>query len=1346
MDGVMEPVNLPALEKAALVRYAGEVGLPTEPDVRKGAAKVGESRATDNTVSWQALLGYLNFSEGRPDARFQAQLNEAHRQAAEQGEPVPTLAAAMRSQLAALRASSASAFRDTRQVENVLTLVFDRLLPAFRAHHADLLAHLGDRDLFQPFLLARAFEAVLLQSGPWIEHERVVSGALTRLNDFVGHRPIAVLESRPRGEPYDHERVRPVPLYLRGAGVSWGRYHDLLSGALEVLQATDPEILSSAQFDPSLLDELAFDPRAYDHNHPANRRATHLFGEWDPHHMDNQGRYRRFVVRHLVLEALLDRVAHGSEGTPQERLREASIVLAGIILMASGICGSSATSYDSTVTLRILVEQVVPRYREAFYAQLLEKTGGPHGDRLREEVKALRQPFGGARQALNQFVARHRASQQQERHLALLFAEMGYPEASRQHAGRIPTPALRLLSEILIRLSQGQFLTERGRLADAAALLPEAEDLLQRGIRCGAFADPWNILGFQGLYPLSPAREDSIRDPRIDELIDVVERQFDLYSRLLGEAAAAGDDELKRTLGQRMGRLATWWDQFASVSVGDVRRVHGGEATDAAQHVAEALARWHQQGEATAGPGFWRQHLRDFHSPKAFALVVDALLRKRDHRASLALLMNWLSQAEQAPLEDGDFSFHALALRWLHAVLGPRGESGGDPVLVRKFFDYLEANADENWEVPQLERSTPEEAEEDEEDDPYRAAYEDVTYQDSTDDGQEGAVIDDAPVGKDFDLEQDARWIEKRLRFLSTVARLWGLAARHMPADASGPLREAAAAWLTRAQQNRQRLLLLLDAIHETPIPQPLGTHESLVEFDRRRSIKEQLLEAAIGTCLDTVLAVRALQGSQARGKSATEARSSAAVKPWEPFLLRLEQGLLRGDVDEVRRELPGFVEQFHQEPLLFVPLSSGGHPTAILNARIAQAVLQLLVEQLPRLGLLRETYFLLRTARNMEDSPKRPPSVPMTEFDRLFQLGFQGVIESVVESARDWEETSDQALVALLENLTRPFLRLWIEHCKRLQMASVEKVGGAREWEELKAFIQQYGRDLFHTEFMGVLPNLRGVLHRGVEAYLNYLRDNPNPRRPVRLLDELDRTVPREQAVRCIESVLRAVSENWDEYSDYKTTTTLSDYGDNIYVLLDFLRLKAGYDRHAWQFRPLALVHEALARGGRTAAALLWQEAFTDLTRSLADQHLGELAQLEQAHAVRLRTVADRLNERFVKPLALDRLCVLVAPAMEAARSPDDDGQALARFQKELNVHAATPVGSGIDVPIWLRRLQREVQRVRAERTAITGLGRRQFLTPRTALSLAELRRQLAEWDKPFDEGPPARLPPPTN
>src|SRR5262249_59807967 len=156
--------------------------------------------------------------------------------------------------------------------------------------------------------LMRALEAVLNQGGPWDEEERVVRATLTQLNDYVGYRPVAILETRPRGEPYEHEKLRPIPLYIRGAGVLHGRYRELVERALQVLRGTDGGILADAYFDPELLDELALDPRAYDHGHPADKRPNYRFGEWDPHHIDPKGRYRRFVVRQLLLDALLARV------------------------------------------------------------------------------------------------------------------------------------------------------------------------------------------------------------------------------------------------------------------------------------------------------------------------------------------------------------------------------------------------------------------------------------------------------------------------------------------------------------------------------------------------------------------------------------------------------------------------------------------------------------------------------------------------------------------------------------------------------------------------------------------------------------------------------------------------------------------------------------------------------------------------------------------------------------------------------------------------------------------------------------------------------------------------------
>src|SRR5262245_61924956 len=180
----------------------------------------------DHAVPLQPLLGYLNFSEGKPDARFQRQFNDAYAFLANRGDNKPwaSLARALRGKLESLKAASIGAFQDSAQAAAVLDLSFDKVLPAYRGHHDDLLFHLPNRDLLQPFFLARVLEAVLSQGPPWSETERIIDGTLKQLNDFVGYRPVAVLETRPRGEPYDHERVRPIPLYLRGAGVAWGQF------------------------------------------------------------------------------------------------------------------------------------------------------------------------------------------------------------------------------------------------------------------------------------------------------------------------------------------------------------------------------------------------------------------------------------------------------------------------------------------------------------------------------------------------------------------------------------------------------------------------------------------------------------------------------------------------------------------------------------------------------------------------------------------------------------------------------------------------------------------------------------------------------------------------------------------------------------------------------------------------------------------------------------------------------------------------------------------------------------------------------------------------------------------
>jgi hypothetical protein len=1291
-------------------------------------------RELDRAVPLQGVLGYLNFSAGRPDPRVQKTLNEAYAFLRGCRLPAPwrLLYQALQRKLAELQAGGTAAFRDCRQAEAALRLTFERVLPAYRAYHADLLFHQSEDDLWQPFFLARVLEAVLAEGPLSRPEEEVVRGVLNRLNDYVGHRPIALLESRPQAEPYPHERVRPIPLYLRGAGVAAGRYHDLVAGALDILQQTERSLLEEACFDLEALEELAFDPRAYDHSHPANKRPNYIFGEWDPHHLDSRGRYCRFVVRQITLEALLDRLERVRDLPAQELLFEAAAALAGTILMAAGVSGAAPDTHDSSVSLAKLIPRIAS-YRDRFYEELLARVPGSHGERLRQEAAINQQPFGGVRQHLNLYLARHRALQLQQRHLAVLFAVLGYPEASRQQAQRIPAASVRLLSEIHVRLTSGLLAIETGNLAAAAAQLPEIEDLLQRGIACGALPDPWNVLGFQGLYPLFTAPEDSVRDTRIDELLAVMEQTFLLYARLCAEAAALGEVALGEALHSDLKRLADWWDRFATYEVSDVRSVRGAEVVASAAHVALALTRWRQRGQAAADLAFWRQHLEGFRSPKAFALVVEALLAKEDYRAAQGLLMSWLSQADQVPLEDGPHSFHTLALRWMLGICrrAVQPATAAPPLpaspweLAVKFLDQLEANAEDYGQVPRWTAPLPDAADGDEDNTPYAAAYEGMTYE------EKGTTLEGEVAEAGFrqeveDLAARGAAMEKQLHFIATLARLWAIAARltrqteQLPADRSAVV-EPLQQWLRQARRNYQALLALLDTLHDLPVPEPTGSTESLVEYNRFRDLKEHLLHTLLATCVETALS-RGTLHARVHNLLPGAVPAGAPDQPaWEPPLLAIEEALWQGQAEEVRRHFPSFIQHFRQEPLLYVPLAAGGHPRPLLRAGIAQTILRALAANLPRAGLLRETLWLLGTAQEMELA-QPTPGFRVSEFGRLFQIALQAAVEAALDSLQA-APASPIRLFPLLERLVSPFLHFWQQHCQTFLVASLELVRSEADWVGLCDFIRRYGRDLFHVRFLAP-GNLRGILQRGLGAYLSDLKEHPDPLQPLRLAEELDEQLPRERAERYLQIIIQTILENYEEYKDYSATAPHSDYGDQLYILLDFLRLKAQYERYAWQIRPLVLVHEVLARR-QPEVARLWEERLTQVTQGEAERLLRQLAERERRYGLRLRTVADRLGERFVKPLAVDRLCALVPLAVEAAGKPQAE-EVRRRLEEELQPFIAEPEGVGFDPPSWLRRLEAAVGQARAARTEVAVLIEELFRIPKVILTPEELLQQL--------------------
>ncbi len=1312
-------------------------------------------------------IGYLNYSDGRPDPRFRTLLADAYGFLLQSHDPTPWVTV-RRWLLAAcddLEKSGSSAFKDVTQAREVLALALEGVPPAYRQHHTDLLAHQPDAALFTPFFLARCCEVALVERAAGTSD---ATRCMAALNDFVGYRPIALLETRPQTDFYPHEKVCPLPVYFRGVGVSPGPYHDVVRLGLELLQKTDGDLLEEACYDFEKMDELAVDPRATDHFHPVNKRPNVLFGEWDPHKIDGRGFYRRFVVRQGTLDALVRwslagpastgtaaqrAVSVRDRGTPNpDHLFEAAAVLAGTVLMGAGICGTGPTHYDSSVTLSKLVQKIA-RFRDRFYQQLLEGQPGEHGERLRAEAKKLKQPFGGVRQSLNGAIASERAFHLQERRLAVLFAAMGYAVAARERAAAIPAPAARMTAEIRLRQTTAQYAIRNDRVTDTPALLAEAEDLLRRGIDCGALIDPWNILGFQGLFPTFSDRGDTVRDPRAEELILTVGRQLDVYATALAAASAAGETSTAGVLEQRMHDLAAWWDKFATSTVSELPKVIGADRADAGQHVAESLALW-KTGGAT-DPAFWRKHRDGFHTPAAYAQVVEALIDHGDHRAAMALLVAWLSEADTVPLQDPSASFFRLAFRWLRAVVTGDGVSTADRgPLVRRFFEMLEVNADDRWRVPVILTLKPKRAKDDDDDDDESewasSTYEGMTYKDSTDDGVDGSLADDAPppAAGDFPLDGESEHTTAGLRFLAAVARLWRLAARPDLFPANDPDGSAVVAgWVRNARENFAELVKLTEQIHAVPVPEPVGGVEGVSEFDRRRSVKSQLLDTAVQTAVETAAAARALAAMMPRVAELPGGEKSlgptAGIPAWEAAAIRLERAVASAQPDTVRRQLTHFVKLFRHEPLLVCPPSEGGAPGPAIRAQTAQQMMESLLARLPRLGLLREAFHITKLARQMERNDV-PEGRRVSSFDVLFRTAVSGTVDAILTAAREWGEgaSEDGPLAAALKQISESYQKLWLEHSQTLRLSSLESVLDQSEWNELREFIKTYGGDLFTVRFLST-ANVRGVLGQGASEWLDreVLQGDTDPR-PKLVEAWAEATIDKGKAARHFETVLSALLEHYDEYRDYNTTTTQSDYGENLYILLDFLRLKVAYDRYAWRLRPLVLAHDVLCKRGYDRLASKWREFVGERTHRLAEELLTDLSSREGEHGMKLRTVRDRLEERFVQPLRVDQACARVPRAAAARRDNlSEDNTAFQGLLAAIRPLAESPVGVGLDVPAWVRRLEDELRKVKlmdpddeADEPA-PSTNDEYPLPPHAGIDLDDFRRQIRDWDSPLGD-----------
>ncbi len=515
-----------------------------------------------------------------------------------------------------------------------------------------------------------------------------------------------------------------------------------------------------------------------------------------------------------------------------------------------------------------------------------------------------------------------------------------------------------MLCDMQCRLTAAHREVDRGRLEAALSLLGEIENILQRAIACGAMVDPWNILGFGGQFSLFPAPENSIHDERVDELINLMSEIFALYIRIGKEAAALGNAEVQAALNQRLKLVTEWWDKFATTEVSEVGGISGHDTFVSAGQVAAALQAWHEAGAAAGDVAFWRRHVEHFRSAKSYALVVDTLLDHGDLVAAMALLVHWLSQSDSIPLVEENYSFNDLAISWMEDLWQAESADGArqsKPLLsprqrwssARKFLDYLEANAGEYWQAPQLEvfsgRAAEGRAEEETEpgeeaDNLYSAAYEQFTYRDSTNDGIDSSLFETPPPASEFELVLEAERIVGHLAFLATVAHLWKTtAAASFYSDTPLSERdEVLAGWRRQSMVNYGQLMELLSAVHAYRIPPPRGTYESLLEYDRRRGVKEMLLENIINACVETAGAARLISAVM------SEPVELAQAEDWEEPMQQALRAVVRGDAAKIRGVWKKLLGALGRQPLLYVALARGGNPLRIVAAQPASDVMPL--------------------------------------------------------------------------------------------------------------------------------------------------------------------------------------------------------------------------------------------------------------------------------------------------------------------------------------------------------------------------------------------------------------------
>ena len=496
-------------------------------------------------------------------------------------------------------------------------------------------------------------------------------------------------------------------------------------------------------------------------------------------------------------------------------------------------------------------------------------------------------------------------------------------------------------------------------------------------------------------------------------------------------------------------------------------------------------------------------------------------------------------------------------------------------------------------------------------------------------------------------------------------------------------------------------------------------THDAMARYDRLRLIKESLLDQIITAAIDTADARRLLLANLhgCGDDSPTVSEQMAKLSDDDRLAVETLGGLLYGNRERIAQTFSRLLHALRTKNLLYIPLARGGEPAAIFSVRLRRRMLSHLLTWLPRQGFFHETCHLIETARFMEHhNPIGPGAV--TEFDDMFKLAFVSLVRAIVQNfvnqhlaaaqppltidldehdgacLGDREPLSEE-LIAVLESATEVLLTCWLAHSRTLRLSVLETVESPRKWAQLVEFIQKYGGPIFTQSFLR-LGNVRAILHQGVSHWLDQLLEEGQVEPFELLLADIESgAISRGEVEKMLGVVLEAIIDHYSEYRDYNSTTTQSDRGEMLFMLLDFLRLRVRYDRVSWNLKPIYWTHEVLVRGGCHQAAQQWRRALAERIGRESEVYLEQLAELQARYAMRMPTVADRLHERFTRPMTVDRMRALVGPAIRQFRQQSPDSPLFELLIDECKLMMEQPTGVGLDVPQWLVALEAEVESV---------------------------------------------------